>query len=341
MSFFEVIIVQPIFNILMVLYSVIPGGDFGVAVIIFTVLMRLLLWPLVKAQLHQVKAMRKMQPELVKIKKKAKGNRQLEGMMMLELYKKHNVNPFRQIGILLIQLPIFIGLFYVIRIFVDQRNELARFAYTPVEQIASVKHLIENPDTFNQNLFGFIDLTQHAVSANGISIALVLLAVGAGVLQYVSARQTMPETGGKKGIRQIMAEAANGKEADQSEINAAVMRKMTVLLPFMMVFIMLGLPGALALYYAVTTLVAVLQQHILLSRNEQEMEDIATDKPVKSAKRRTEQAKEAQTVDEPKAELSSSLKKKSKKSKKSSRSKVKTTVKVQPTGKKAKKGGRK
>ena len=86
MNLFDLIIVQPIFNLLMALYSIIPGGDFGVAVILFTVIVRLVMWPLVVKQLHQVKAMRKMQPELKAIKKKAKGNRQLEGMMMMELY---------------------------------------------------------------------------------------------------------------------------------------------------------------------------------------------------------------------------------------------------------------
>jgi YidC/Oxa1 family membrane protein insertase len=101
---FNTIVVQPIFNLLFVIYSLIPGGDFGLALIIFTILVRLAMWPLVKKQLHQVKAMRKLQPELVKIKKETKGDKRLESMRMMELYKKHDVSPFRSIGILLIQL---------------------------------------------------------------------------------------------------------------------------------------------------------------------------------------------------------------------------------------------
>ena len=58
MNIFETIIVQPIFNLLMGLYSII--GDFGVAIIIFTIIIRFALWPLVVRQLHQVKAMRKL-----------------------------------------------------------------------------------------------------------------------------------------------------------------------------------------------------------------------------------------------------------------------------------------
>ena len=63
MNFFDVVIVQPILNLLMAIYSIVPGGDFGVSVVIFTIITRLLLWPFVKKQLHQVKAMRKIQPE--------------------------------------------------------------------------------------------------------------------------------------------------------------------------------------------------------------------------------------------------------------------------------------
>ena len=73
MSLFDTLIVQPIFNLLIAIYGLVPGGDFGVALIIFTILVRLIMWPLVKKQLHQTKVMRKIQPELKKIKAKAKG----------------------------------------------------------------------------------------------------------------------------------------------------------------------------------------------------------------------------------------------------------------------------
>ena len=74
MNIFELFIVQPIFNLLLFIYSIIPYADFGFAIIIFTILIRFALWPLVVKQLHQVKAMRKIQPELARIKKASKGN---------------------------------------------------------------------------------------------------------------------------------------------------------------------------------------------------------------------------------------------------------------------------
>src|SRR5574344_1428436 len=98
---FETIVLKPIFNALMLIYSVIPGGDFGVAIIIFTILIRFLLYPLVRSQLRQTKLMRKMQPELAKIKAAAKGNKQVEAMQQMELYKRYGIKPFRSILILI------------------------------------------------------------------------------------------------------------------------------------------------------------------------------------------------------------------------------------------------
>lgn len=298
MNIFDTLIVQPIFNLLILLYSVIPGADFGIALILFTIFIRMLMWPLVKKQLHQVKMMRKLQPELAQLKKKAKGNKQLEGTMMLELYKKHEVNPFRSIGILLIQLPIFIGLYRVIQVFTLHREDIARYTYDFLQNIPAIKLIIDQPDQFNEQLLGFIDLTQHAVSSEGVNIILVLLALAAAATQFVMSKQTMPQQGESKRLRDIMAEAAEGKEPNQAEMNAAVMGKMMKFLPVMMFFIMINLPAALALYYAVSNMVAVLQQRHILKQDEQELEAIASEPTKKqngqtNAQKRATIAKEA------------------------------------------------
>jgi YidC/Oxa1 family membrane protein insertase len=297
-NIFDLLIVQPIFNLLIGLYSIIPGGDFGVSLIIFTVLVRFALFPLVKRQLHQTQAMKKMQPELKKIKAKAKGNKQMESMMMLELYKKHGVNPFRSIGILLVQLPIFIALYSVIRIFTEHRNEIAKYSYDFMEHLAPVQHLIQHPDQFNEKLLGFVDLTKTAFTNQGVDIFLVILAVIAAGTQYIMSKQTMPQAENKKRLRDVMAEAADGKQADQSEMNAIVMSKMTKVLPFFMFFIMISVPGALALYYAVSNLVAVGQQSYLLKKDEEEMEELADEPLPKQGKKATAKAREkaAQTA---------------------------------------------
>lgn len=293
MNIFDVLIVQPIFNLLIGLYSIIPGGDFGVSLIIFTVLVRFALFPLVKKQLHQTRAMKKLQPELARIKKQAKGNKQLESMQMLELYKKHGVSPFRSIGILIIQLPIFIALYSVIRIFTQHRDQIAQYTYEFMKGLEPVKQLIAHPDQFNEKLFGVVDLTKTAFSNHGVDVVLVLLAIIAAATQYFMSKQTMPQqTGSKKRLRDVMAEAGSGKSADQSELNSIVMGKMVMVLPFFMLFIMLNVPGALALYYAVSNLVAVGQQTYLLRKDEEELEEIADAGLVTAPKKATAKARE-------------------------------------------------
>ena len=82
-SIFQILIVKPIFNLLVFIYAILPGHNFGLALIIFTIVVRMLMWPLVKKQLHQAKAMRKLQPEIKKIKAATKGNRQQESQMLM------------------------------------------------------------------------------------------------------------------------------------------------------------------------------------------------------------------------------------------------------------------
>lgn len=295
MNIFELLIVQPIFNLLLALYSVIPGGEFGVSVIIFTILVRFALYPLLKRQLHQTKMMKKLQPELKKIKARTKGNKQAEGAAMMELYKEHGVSPFRSIGILIIQLPIFIALYQVIRIFTEHRDEIEKFTYGFMQHLPAVHNLIVHPNSFNEKLFGVVDLTKSAFSHGHIDVFLIVLALVAAGAQYFMTKQTLPKSDTKKSIRQIMAEAASGTKADQSEINNAMMGKMSGILPIFMFFVMVSLPGALALYYATSNIVAVLQQAYLLREDEEEMEAMVDRAEKNSAKKASEKPHQAQT----------------------------------------------
>ena len=113
-DFIDFIIVRPIVNILFVIFNLVH--DFGLAIIIFTILVKLCMWPLTKRQLNQTKLMRKLQPELTQIKKNCNGNKQLESLQTMDLYKRYNVKPFASILTLFIQLPIFIAIFSAIRV---------------------------------------------------------------------------------------------------------------------------------------------------------------------------------------------------------------------------------
>ena len=298
MSFFDVVIVQPIFNLLMLIYSLIP--DFGVSIIIFTILVRLLLWPLVKKQLHHTKAMRKMQPELAKINKQYAKNPQMRNLAMMELYKKHNISVFGPIGILLIQFPILIAMYRVVQIFASNRADLGKYVYGAVKNLPVANNLVNNPDQFNQNFLGIFDLTQHAISKNGVVVGLLVLAVLAAVLQYLTAKQLSPNSDSKRRLRDILSEAGSGKEADQSEVNAVVSRKMMKFMPVMVFLIIIYLPGALAMYMTTANAVGYLQNLIILRKDSSEMEDIANEKQSKpsktKAKKRADHAAEARVT---------------------------------------------
>src|SRR5689334_17101374 len=105
---FDTLLVHPIFNLLAVLYAFVR--DFGLAIILLTIIIRGLLWPLVTKQLHSQRALQELQPELQRIKTEAKGDKQLEGQLVMELYKEREINPFASFLPLLIQLPIFFAL---------------------------------------------------------------------------------------------------------------------------------------------------------------------------------------------------------------------------------------
>lgn len=299
---FDSLIVQPIFNILVLIYSAIPGADFGIALILFTIVVRFLMYPLLKKQLHQSRAMQKMQPELKKIQAQYKDNKQMQGVAMMELYKKHNVSPWRSIVILIIQIPIFLALFQVIQVFSLHRDQIAKWTYDFMEGLPAIHNLIQNPDSFNHTAFGFIDLTKNAVNQGQIYWPLMLIAIIGAVTQYIMSKQIMPKTGAKKRrLRDVMADAADGKQHDQSEMNQIVSNNMMKFMPVMMFFIMMTLPGALALYYVISNLVAVGQQAYILREDEEEMEEIASEPSVelttgknqRSAQKRAKDAKEA------------------------------------------------
>lgn len=307
MSLFDTLIVQPIFNLLVAIYGVIPGTDFGIALIIFTILTRLVMWPLVRKQLHQTKVMRSIQPELKKIKTKAKGNRQLEAQMMMELYRERGVNPFGSIGLLLVQLPVFIALFRVIQIMTQERDKIATYTYDFLEKLGPIHAIIaDKTHQFNESLLGVINLTQHAVSPQGVYLPLLLLAAVASYLQYVQSKQVTPVPAEKRRLRDIMKESAEGKQADQTEISAAMSQNMIKVFPFITFFVAIYLPGALVLYYAASSAVAVIQQKIVLGQDVEEMEDLAGTPDTKGKKitsatpveKRAARATEAEVVAE-------------------------------------------
>jgi len=274
-NLFTVIIVQPIFNLLVLIYNLIPGHNFGLAIIVFTIIVRLLLWPLVKKQLHQAKLMRKVQPELKRIKKAAKGDRAKESAMMLELYKERGINPFASIGVLLLQLPILIGLYIGLKRVVDNPHELITFSYPWIQDLGWMQQLSHNIHLFDDTLVGIVDLTRSALGQAGTYWPAMILVIASAIVQYYQSKQLMPQDKDARSLRQILKAAGEGDKADQSEMNAAVGRSTRFFIPALIFFFTVGLPSALSLYWLVGGIVAFIQQSIVLREDTEEMEELA------------------------------------------------------------------
>jgi YidC/Oxa1 family membrane protein insertase len=272
---FDNLIVQPIFNLLVLINALIPRHNFGIALIVFTVLVRFLMWPIVRKQLHHSKAMRDLQPEIKRIKKENKGNRQQESAALMNLYKERNISPTGSIGILIIQFIILIGLYFAVRKMVNDPHSLLNFSYTWTHGFPWLKDLAANINSFDETLLGLIDLTKPALSGGHWYFPALLLVIGSAFAQFKQSTQLMPKPKDNRGLKQILTDAASGKEADQMEVNAAVMRSTRFLIPAMILLFTIGLPSALSLYWMVGGIVGYLQQSHILKQDEEEMEAIA------------------------------------------------------------------
>ena len=278
---FTTLIVQPIFNLLVLIYALLPGHNFGLAIIIFKIVVRLLLWPLVKKQLHQTKVMRKLQPQLKKLKKEAKGDRQKESVMIMALYKEHGVNPFGSIGVLILQLPILIALYDGLRRVVTNPHEIVSFAYPALRNMSWMQQLSHNIHLFDGTLFGVVDLTKSAIGTKGIYWPAMIIVVASAVVQYLQSKQLLVTDKNARSLRTILKEAGAGREADQSEISSAVGGMTRYFIPIMVLAVTVRLASALGTYWLVGGLVAYIQQSIILREDETELEALADGKSTK------------------------------------------------------------
>ena len=225
---FNTIFYQPIFNLLIWLYNVIPGSDIGVAIIILTILLKLLLYPLSKKSLESQKAMQGIQPKLKEVQEKYKDNKQAQTKAVMELYSREKVSPFSSCLPLLIQLPFLIALYQAL---------MDGLKSAKMELLYS---FVKNPGTINAMSFGFLDLSKPNV----------VLAVLSGAAQFWQAKMfstmTPPKSAGVGGKDEGMMATMN--------------KQMLYFMPAMTVVIGISLPGGLTLYWLVMTLLTVLQQ---------------------------------------------------------------------------------
>jgi len=232
---FNLILYQPLFNILILLYQHLPGGDFGIAVIVLTLLVRLILYPSMNQALKSQKALVQLQPKIQEIQSKYKNDLAKQSQMLLELYRKEKINPFSGIFPLLIQLPILIALFKVF------------WKGLEAEQMIYLYSFIPNPGKIDPTFLNFLNLAQPSI----------FLAVLAGVFQYFQSKTLIPQSSLQK--------LDNNPTARFSQL---MQKQMLYFFPIFTVFILWGLPSAIGLYWLVTTLFSIGQQYLVFKKHE-------------------------------------------------------------------------
>lgn len=281
-SIFNTLIGRPVFNLLIIIIALLPGHNFGIAIIIFTVLVRLALYPLLKKQLHHAMAMRKLQPDIKRIKKEAKGDRQREYMLMQELYKEREIKPLASIGILMAQLPILLALFYAITKITKDPQTIVENAYFWVEKLPYVQQLAAGTETLHTVFLGIFDLARPAMENGVIYWPAMVLVVGSVAVQYFQSRQLMMTDKNARSLRQILKDSSSGKEVDQTEVQAATSKFTLYIIPFFLFVVAINLASALSLYWFIGGIVAIIQQTRILKQDVDEMEASVEGKAVEA-----------------------------------------------------------
>jgi len=254
-QFFNTILIQPLVNALFFIYGIIPGHDFGLAIIIFTILIRLILWPLASKQLHSQKKMQSLQGEISKIKVKAAGDKQKEQMMLMELYKEKEVNPFSACLPALLQFPILIAMFVVFRKATGNIGDISAILYGPVKALPYIQSLINGTIQFDASLFGIVSMSKPSY----------FFAILAGITQYLQVKMITPRK----------------QKTDTKDPQAQMTSFMNYTFPALTVFIAWSLPAALPLYWVSTNMVAIFQQWLIMRGEVEEMEEMDVVKVVR------------------------------------------------------------
>ncbi len=220
---FNTFLYEPIINALIFLYNTVAFGDFGIAIIIMTIIVSLCLAPMRQKTLRQQAITQKIRPEILKIQKEHKNNREKQTLLLMELYKKHKINPFYMFLVLLIQIPILLALF---KVFTNGINESVVDILYP---------FISDPGVLNPIFLGIIDLNER----NLILIFITALA------QFIQIKISSPSNNSSD-LKITMP---------SSSVIGALMATFTI-------FVLWHSPSALAVYWFTGAIFAIGQQYI-------------------------------------------------------------------------------
>ena len=228
---FDTILYRPLFNLLVVIYNLIPGGDFGVAIVVLTILVRIVFIPLSIKTLRAQRDLARLQPKIKELQDKHKNDKTALGQATMALYKEQKVNPLGGCLPLLIQLPILLALYKAFSLGLKP------------ESLGVLYSFVGDPGVINLTSLGFIGLDQKSPS----------LAILAGVLQWVQAKQS----------------THNQKSGGTGQLDATakiMSRQMLYFFPILIIIIAWNLPTGLAIYWIVTTLFSIAEQFYINRR---------------------------------------------------------------------------
>ena len=231
---FNIVFYQPLFNSLVVLYQYLPGRDFGVAIVVLTIIVKAIFYPIGAKAIKAQKMLEGLKGKIEEVQEKYKTNKEEQARKTMAIYREAGVSPFSGIMPLLIQMPILIALY---RVFSDGLKP---------EAMAHLYSFIHNPGTINPSFLGVADMAQPSI----------VFAVIAGILQFVQSWQ----------ITKMAPPKDNGKPVKkQMEM---IQKQMQIFLPLFTVIILIKIPSAVALYWVIATLFTVFQQYIIFKQHD-------------------------------------------------------------------------
>ena len=231
-SIFHTIVYNPLYNGLVYLIGHIPGGDIGVAVIVFTCVVKFILFPLSKAAVVTQLKMKALEPEMAKLKEQTKGNKEEEAKKLLEFYRVNGLNPFSSILLLLIQLPIILAL-----AFIFYRGGL------PVIHTELLYSFVNLPTLINTHFLGLVD----------ISVRSLPLGIIAGISQFFQVQFSVPKYKAPENM-------GTAGPSFKDDLARSMNMQMRYVLPVFVFFISLGVSGAVALYWITSNLFTIAQE---------------------------------------------------------------------------------
>lgn len=254
---FNTVFINPITNLLIAIYNLLASIGIpyalGFSIILLTILVRVILWPFVSAQIKSAQSMQKVAPHLAQIRAKYKNDKKKQQEEMMKLYKEHGVNPVGGCLPAIIQIPIFISLYQVLNRVVGLKAEEIIVTVNDIVYFDALK--IQR--AFDTTFFGLPLATvpkDHFTSQPW----LVLVPVITGLLQFLLSKMMMPDAA-------LNAQMALAKKTPQKsdDFQTAMQKQTLFIFPVMIAFFSFTFPIGLSLYWNTFTLFGILQQYIL------------------------------------------------------------------------------